>query len=804
MNIQIAQFSVLSESGRRPHNEDAVYPNSLESATNVPNLYIVADGIGGKGKGDAASRITIESFAQYFAENPPAEEALNRVYIDNALRFTENAFDEYIKIHPECWGMGATIVLLYANTAGVSIAWAGNCRAYQYRKAEQLYRSNDHTEVNVLLRDGRITAEEAQTHPRRHSILRAIQGSSYPTQMDTHFIGKESIFSNDIFFLCSDGILEGVSESHLSTAIDLQTNTELLLAEIKTYCQAESSDNYACVLLRMEDKDAIAAAPVIVSPVANTVSSPVLWDDDDDDNQIPLVVEVENTRDIAVEAEAEPEVEIALEVEVPETVEQETPVIVTPPVVVSEQPPVVVNTPAPPVVETPPVVTPPQAETPYVQPPLIPTPSVSANSNNTIPPASGNHLREEKKDNSGMLALGVLVFTGILVALLAWAWTGSDNKKGEKSYQDYMQIAQENQKIGNYDSALVNLDRAIKVNKGASDSDRRLRIELVEKKRAADKGRMLAQGDKFAAFNKYPDYIRAINVYEDAKRNYGDNGGIIQGKIDKVHDLMGKAQPATAFQELLVEANTACKEGNTLDANVFMEAAVKFKSTPEQQKNLNELKGQCSILADAAKKAGKVEPAVATNERSLEEKPSPATTNEAAAKKVAAPSVTKTSGSNSSKEVVESGAIASNTTSTASNARKAAPSIVSPNMTNLQKGKAYFRDANDRKNCDSYMAALNALEKSYSAKELDGEGAYMAAIICHDGHCSLKNAGKALEYANKSAFLNYANGQYLYAKLLLNKKSHSDSIIAKGFLTKASAQGQADAKALQQKMWKKK
>lgn len=794
MNIQIAQFSVLSESGRRPHNEDAVYPNSLENATNIPNLYIVADGIGGKGKGDAASRITIESFAQYFAENPPAEEALSRVYIDNALRFTENAFDEYIKIHPECWGMGATIVLLYVNSAGVSIAWAGNCRAYQYRKAEQLYRSNDHTEVNVLLRDGRITVEEAQTHARRHSILRAIQGSSYPTQMDTHFIGKEAILPNDIFFLCSDGILEGVSESHLSTAIDLQSNTELLLAEIKTYCQAESSDNYACVLLRMEDKDAVAVAPVIAPPVVSTVSSPVLWDDDDDDNQVAL--SVESSRDVEVGAEVETEIEVELEVETPPLVVNETPLVVAPPIVV--------NTPAPPVVETPPVVTPPQVETPYIQPPLIPTPSVSANNNNTIPPASGNHLREEKKDNSGVLALGVLVFTGILVALLAWAWTGSGKNKGEKSYEDYMQTAQENQKVGNYDSALVNLDRAIKVNKGASDNDSRLRIELVEKKRAADKGKMLAQGDKFAAFNKYPDYIRAINVYEDAKRNYGDNGGIIQGKIDKVHDLMGKAQPANAFQELLVEANNACREGNTLDANVFMEAAIKFKSTPEQQKNLNELRGQCNILADAAKKAGKVEPTVAANERGLEEKTSPTTSTEAASKKVAAPEVTKTRGANSSKEVVESGAIASNTTNTASNARKAAPSIVSPNMTNLQKGKAYFRDANDRKNCDSYIASLNALEKSYASKELDGEGAYMAAIICHDGHCSLKNAGKALEYANKSAFLGYANGQYLYAKLLLNKKSHSDSTIAKGLLTKASAQGQADAKALQQKMWKKK
>lgn len=794
MNIHIAQFSVLSESGRRPHNEDAVYPNSLESAVTVPNLYIVADGIGGKGKGDAASRITIESFAQYFAQNPPTEEALSRVYVDNALRFAENAFDEYIKVHPECWGMGATIVLLYANSAGVSVAWAGNCRAYQYRKAEQLYRSNDHTEVNVLLRDGRITEDEAQIHPRRHSILRAIQGSSYPTQMDTHFIGKESIFPGDVFFLCSDGVLEGVSEAHLSTAIDLQSNTDLLLTEIKTYCQAESSDNYACVILRMEDKDVLATAPVVTPPLAVVTHSPVLWDDDDDEAE-------EMSRDIELVVENEPEDEpivASAVVNTPPT--QDTP---TPPV-----PPVVVETPVVVISESPKVATTPPSETPYIQPPFIHEPSIA--NNNPIPPASGNHLKEEKKDNSGMLALAVLVFTGILVALLAWAWSGSGKGKGEKSYQDYMALATESQKASDFDKAILYLDSATHVNKGASESDSRLRIELVEKKRAADKLRMIAQGDKFANFNKYPDYIRAINTYEDAIRNYGDNGGIIQGKIANVKELMGKSEPTAAFQELLVEASNMCKEGNTLDANVFMEAATKFKSTAEQQKSLNELKGQCTILANAAQKGGTTAPTVASNERSVGERtvanPINHAGNEAATKKTVSPEP-KTKGTNSSAAVVENGAIDKNTatspTNPAANARKSAPdAIVTADMSNLQKGKAYFRDANNRKNCDSYESALNFLEKANNAKQLDGEGAYMAAIISYEGHCELKNSKKALEYANRSAFLEYTNGQYLYGKLLLNKKVHTDSVIAKGFFGKAAAKGHTEAKTLAQRMWK--
>ena len=174
MNLASNQYQVLSDAGKRPHNEDFVYPAVLGNAdgiASVENLYIVCDGIGGLGKGDIAAKLTATHFADWFSKNVGID-TLTLTNVNQALKHVEGAFDEYIKQHPECWGMGATVALVFFNASGAYVAWAGNCRVYHFREGQKLYYTEDHTEAAQLLKEGKITEKEALVHT---AVFRFVQ-----------------------------------------------------------------------------------------------------------------------------------------------------------------------------------------------------------------------------------------------------------------------------------------------------------------------------------------------------------------------------------------------------------------------------------------------------------------------------------------------------------------------------------------------------------------------------------------------------------------------------------------------------
>ena len=238
----------LNEIGKRENNEDSIYPRKGD-AKSKDNLFLVCDGVGGSAKGEIASKLACESFANYFTQN--TIKVSNSQYLNNALVFTEESFDNYINNYPTSKGMGTTITLLHFHEAGATISHCGDSRVYQIRNGNVIYKTQDHSYLNAMIESGAMTLEEAKNHPKRNVILRAVQGSSVKkTEVDTEIVSD--IKNDDYFFLCSDGILESVSDDKLSLILKKDISDKKKIDEIHDLCKNQSKDNFSAYLIKIK------------------------------------------------------------------------------------------------------------------------------------------------------------------------------------------------------------------------------------------------------------------------------------------------------------------------------------------------------------------------------------------------------------------------------------------------------------------------------------------------------------------------------------------------------------------------
>ena len=261
MTISIHQPYALHEVGQRENNEDNIYP-AKGSATASDSLLIVCDGVGGAARGEVASRLAADSFADYFKTNPP-QAATDKAYWDAAFAYTQTAFDNYIKTNPMSKGMGTTLTLLHLHEEGATLVHIGDSRIYHVRGEEILFETEDHALVAQLVKQGIITPEEAVDHPRRNVITRAIQGNAYPSKIDVHSV--TDIQAGDYFFLCSDGILESITNENLTTILSLDLSNEEKMGQIQKKCAAGSRDNFSAYLVQIKEIEGLVDAEYITA-----------------------------------------------------------------------------------------------------------------------------------------------------------------------------------------------------------------------------------------------------------------------------------------------------------------------------------------------------------------------------------------------------------------------------------------------------------------------------------------------------------------------------------------------------------
>jgi PPM family protein phosphatase len=244
--LRVAEQYAGTDTGRqRRANEDSLLARSP--------LFVVADGMGGAQAGEVASRIAVECFEPGLpdASHPELELA--------ALARAANArIHELSHANAEQAGMGTTLTAAYVGEQEVAIAHVGDSRAYCLRDGQLLRLTDDHSLVDELLRQGRLTPEEAVDHPQRSVITRAL-GPEGTVEVDTRsFHGR----ADDVYLLCSDGLTTMISEELIAATLiahpRLRDAGEALIAAAN---QAGGRDNITVVLIRLEEVQLAQAPP---------------------------------------------------------------------------------------------------------------------------------------------------------------------------------------------------------------------------------------------------------------------------------------------------------------------------------------------------------------------------------------------------------------------------------------------------------------------------------------------------------------------------------------------------------------
>ena len=223
-----------------------------DSAIYGANLIAVADGMGGHAGGEVASAIAINALAQLLPviSDPEIDIDSREDLFLNITYEIDSQILEKSKQNPELAGMGTTLTALNISGDNVELLHIGDSRCYRYRdnKLEQL--SYDHTVMQELLDQGRLTPEEVFNHPQRSLLTQALMGDS---GLDPILVSYE-IKADDQFLLCSDGLTNLLSDYEIGKIIESKSGDEVITALITEVKAKGAPDNITIIWSQVTDK----------------------------------------------------------------------------------------------------------------------------------------------------------------------------------------------------------------------------------------------------------------------------------------------------------------------------------------------------------------------------------------------------------------------------------------------------------------------------------------------------------------------------------------------------------------------
>ena len=183
-------------------------------------LLVVADGMGGMNAGEVASKLVIEGIKKKFSNVPDSiliDETEIISFIRRAIVESDESIKQYAKEHKEAEGLGSTIVLLWLLNGQAYCGWCGDSRIYRFNPNNELVRlSHDHSYVQSLVDEGKITEDEAFEHPDSNIISKSLGDNGNKADPE---IRVYDIYSRDVFMLCSDGLCGLLQDSELNEII---------------------------------------------------------------------------------------------------------------------------------------------------------------------------------------------------------------------------------------------------------------------------------------------------------------------------------------------------------------------------------------------------------------------------------------------------------------------------------------------------------------------------------------------------------------------------------------------------------
>jgi protein phosphatase len=241
--LKVVEQAFRTDTGRqRDANEDTYFAS--------PPVFAVADGMGGAQAGEVASRLAAESFEaiERGSESPEA-------YL-RAIAKTANArIHRLAESDSTRSGMGTTLTAALVEDEEVGIAHVGDSRAYLLRDGELKLLTSDHSLVEELRRQGRLTDEQAEDHPQRSIITRAL-GPERDVEVDTMTYRARP---GDVYVLCSDGLTTMIKEDRIASILgESQTLDEAVDRLVAEANEAGGRDNITVVAFRLEEAEALA------------------------------------------------------------------------------------------------------------------------------------------------------------------------------------------------------------------------------------------------------------------------------------------------------------------------------------------------------------------------------------------------------------------------------------------------------------------------------------------------------------------------------------------------------------------
>ena len=243
MKIELYPPLSIHEIGQRENQED-----SIIQWDNL--LFVLCDGMGGHEKGEVASQAVCQSLVTWFENNLKPDEPFSDDQLREAIEFAYAELDKYADDNPR--QMGTTLTLLYICSKGITAAHMGDSRIYHIRpEAGVLYQSRDHSLVFDLFQAGEITYEQMATFPQKNIVTRAMTPGE-DNRMRPDIIHITDIQPNDYFYMCSDGMMEKMTNEDLMSILSADMDDKMKVGQLKMATN-QNFDNHTAWIIHIKN-----------------------------------------------------------------------------------------------------------------------------------------------------------------------------------------------------------------------------------------------------------------------------------------------------------------------------------------------------------------------------------------------------------------------------------------------------------------------------------------------------------------------------------------------------------------------
>lgn len=262
-----------SRQGPRPHNEDRLAYSYSRGAL----LMVIADGMGGHRHGEIAAELAVKTLTESFQNLAIPTLANPYKFLEEHILQVHDALDSIALRNNLDDAPGTTVVAAVLQNDKLYAAHVGDSRLYHFRNGQPIFRTEDHSVVQMLYRKGQIKQEEMAGHPDLHVIYNCLGSERMP---DVELTGPQKLMDGDIIFLCSDGIWTTMDDAEMARLLfsgNIQDSVPELLDMAESLC-GKSGDNMSAIGLqwgsRQSGRSAISTATMPLG-MTTTMINPI-------------------------------------------------------------------------------------------------------------------------------------------------------------------------------------------------------------------------------------------------------------------------------------------------------------------------------------------------------------------------------------------------------------------------------------------------------------------------------------------------------------------------------------------------